>query len=162
MVNFPAQDPWSGLSEAMTGASNSKTVPKFSGEDSSSTNTLTSPTPVPLGVTQVSFLSDSHTTLWQGLPPTVTDGLLFVSPKLTPATVTIVPPLAGPWAGSIPSTLGESYRNLLCALGALCLLPTSTTTVLSAPTPSGVSQRTELWLTHTTDGHATPPTVTRG
>lgn len=60
------------------------------------------------------------------------------------------------------STFGESYLNLAFGLGALLFDPTSTMTVLSAPTPSGVSQRTESEETHTTLGQPTPPTDTRG
>eukprot|EP00960_Hanusia_phi_P055400 762959-Hanusia_phi.AAC.2 len=108
MVYPPVLGPWSGTSLETTGASNSKIVPKFSGLDSSRTNTRTSPMPMPGGDTHWSFVLESHTTFWQGRPPIVTDGLLFVAPKLVPTMVTIVPPDAEPCPGSIAKTEGGS------------------------------------------------------
>eukprot|EP00961_Rhodomonas_salina_P265354 3586880-Rhodomonas_salina.1 len=92
----------------------------------------------------------------------VTEGLLFVAPKLFPTIVTIVPPAALPCPGSIAMTDGGSYSKTDSASIGLETPFTSTTTGLCEPTPSGVSQRTEVEETHTTCGQGAPPTATRG
>mmetsp|Transcript_17350 Transcript_17350/g.34619 ORF Transcript_17350/g.34619 Transcript_17350/m.34619 type:complete len:219 (-) Transcript_17350:37-693(-) len=146
----------------MEGASNSKMVPKFSGLERSSTNTRTSPMPMPGGETHCSFVFDSHTTDWQGLPPIVTDGLLLVAPKLFPTIVTIVPPAALPCPGSMARTDGASYLNTDAPFIALVSPLTETVTGLFDPTPSGVSHNTDVDDTHTTCGHGDPPTTILG
>ena len=108
------------------------------------------------------LLLASHTTDWQGRPPMVTEGLLFDSPKFEPMMVTMVPPPALPCPGSMAMTVGASYKNCEFAFLTLVLPSTSTRMALCAPTPSGVSQSTEVADTHTTCGHGAPPSEMEG
>ena len=119
------------------------------------TTTLFAPT-VPAGVTAVTLVDETTTTLVAATPPTVT---LVAPVKLVPVIVIAVPPKVEPVAGETEETVGGAkYVN---AFAAVAVPPGVVTSTLFAPTvPAGVTAVTLVDETTTTLVAATPPTVT--
>ena len=119
------------------------------------TATLFAPT-FPAGVTAVTLVDETTTTLVAASPPTVT---LVAPVKFAPVIVIAVPPAVEPVAGETEETVGGAkYVNAFVAVA----VPFGViTTTLFAPTvPAGVTAVTLVDETTTTLVAATPPTVT--
>ena len=119
------------------------------------TATLFAPT-VPAGVTAVTLVDETTTTLVAATPPTVT---LVAPVKFVPVIVIAVPPAVEPVAGETEETVGgKKYVNPGITLA---LPPGVVTATLFSPTvPAGVTAVTLVEETTTTLVAATPPTVT--
>ncbi len=119
------------------------------------TATLFAPT-VPAGVTAVTLVDETTTTLVAATPPTVT---LVAPVKLVPVIVIAVPPAVEPVAGETEEIVGGAkYVNAFVAVAVPFGVVTTT---LFAPTvPAGVTAVTLVEETTTTLVAATSPTVT--
>ena len=111
---------------------------------------------VPAGVTAVTLVDETTTTLVAATPPTVT---LVAPVKLVPVIVIAVPPAVEPVAGETEEIVGGATNvNASAALAAPYGVVTAT---LTAPrVPAGVTAVTLVDETTTTLVAATPPTVT--
>ena len=119
------------------------------------TATLFAPT-VPAGVTAVTLVDETTTTLVAATPPTVT---LVAPVKFVPVIVIAVPPAVEPFAGETEEIVGGAkYVNAFVAVAVPLGVVTAT---FFAPTvPAGVTAVTLVDETTTTLVAATPPTVT--
>jgi len=119
------------------------------------TATLFAPT-VPAGVTAVTLVEETTTTLVAATPPTVT---LVAPVKAVPVIVIAVPPAVEPVAGETEEIVGGAkYVNAFVAVAVPFGVVTAT---LFAPTvPAGVTAVMLVDETTTTLVAATPPTVT--
>ena len=120
------------------------------------TITFFAPT-VPAGVTAVTLVDETTTTLVAATPSTVT---LVTFVKLVPVIVIAVPPAVEPDVGDTDEIVvgGVIYVNASAALAVPLGVVTAT---LCAPTvPAGVTAVTLVDETTTTLVAATPPTVT--
>ncbi|MEN9668681.1 MAG: hypothetical protein RLZZ386_588, partial [Planctomycetota bacterium] len=111
---------------------------------------------VPAGVTAVTLVDETTTTLVAATPPTVT---LVAPVKLVPVIVIAVPPAVEPDVGETDETVGGAkYVNAFVAVAVPFGVVTAT---LVAPTvPAGVTAVTLVDETTTTLAAATPPTIT--
>ena len=118
------------------------------------TATLFAPT-VPAGVTAVTLVDETTTTLVAATPPTVT---LVAPVKPQPVIVIAVPPAVDPNNGDKEVIVGTIYAK---AFVAVAVPPGVVTAILFAPTvPAGVIAVMLVDETTTTLVAATPPTVT--
>jgi hypothetical protein len=119
------------------------------------TTTLFAPT-VPAGVTAVTLVDETTTTLVAATPPTVT---LVAPVRFVPVIVIGVPPAVEPVAGETEEIVaGAKYVN---AFVAVAVPPGVVTATLFAPTvPAGVTAVMLVDETTTTLVAGTPPTVT--